>query len=136
VRRDARQRLGRETDSAIEALCSVGQDGRILGPQLTQLVRQCTAAALNIAATGEGGGNCSSGFPNLVTQMNACCSAQSACTGFPSDGFTVNSCIAILDAFNNSIDTLAPFGPFVSPGPADPSVCQDASGNGVVVTPQ
>jgi hypothetical protein len=25
--------------SAIEAICSVGQDGKILGPQLTQLVR-------------------------------------------------------------------------------------------------
>jgi hypothetical protein len=122
--------------SAIEAICSVGRDGEILGPQLTQLVRQCTAAALNIAASGEGGGNCSSEFPNLETQMDACCSAQSACTGFlPPGGFTVNSCIEILDAFNNSIDTLPPFGPFVSPGPADSSACRDARNNGVVVTP-
>jgi hypothetical protein len=67
--------------SAIEAICSVGRDGSILGPQLTQLVRQCTAAALNIAASAEGGGNCSSEFPNLDAQMAACCSAQSACTG-------------------------------------------------------
>jgi hypothetical protein len=121
--------------SAIEAICSVGRDGRILGPQLTQLVRQCTAAALNIAASGEGGGNCSSEFPNLETQLDACCSAQSACTGFPPDGFTVNSCIEILDTFNNSIDTLPPFGPFVSPGPADSSACREARNNDVVVTP-
>jgi hypothetical protein len=122
--------------SAIEAICSVGRDGQILGPQLTQLVRQCTAAALNIAASAEGGGNCSSQFPNLDRQMDACCGAQSACTGSPSGGFTVNSCIEILDAFNNSVDTLAPFGPFISPGPADSSVCRDARNNGVVVTPQ
>jgi hypothetical protein len=122
--------------SAIEAICSVGRDGEVLGPQLTQLVRQCTAAALNIAASAEGGGNCSTNFPNLANQMANCCSAQSVCTGFPNDNFTVNSCIEILDAFNNSIDTLNPFGPFVSPGPADSDVCRDARNNGVVVTPQ
>jgi hypothetical protein len=122
--------------SAIEAICSVGRDGQVLGPQLTQLVRQCTAAALNIAASTEGGGNCSSEFPNLDAQMAACCSAQSACTGEAPAGFTVNSCIELLDAFNNSVDTLAPFDPFVSPGPADSSVCRDARNNGVVVTPQ
>ena len=122
--------------SAIEAICSVGRDDKILGPQVTQLVRQCTAAALNIAASEEGGGNCSSEFPNLEMQMAACCSAESACTGAPPDGFTVNSCIEILDAFNNSIDTLDPFGPFVGSQRADPSVCQDSKDNGVVVTPQ
>jgi hypothetical protein len=122
--------------SAIEAICSVGKDGKILGPQLTQLVRQCTAAALNIAASVEGGGNCSSEFPNLDQQMAACCSAESACTGSPSQGFTVNSCIGILDAFNNSIDTLDPFGPFVGSQKANPSVCQDSKNNGVVVTPK
>jgi hypothetical protein len=121
--------------SAIEAICSVGRDGQILGPQLTQLVRQCTAAALNIAASVEGGGNCSTNFPNLANQMANCCSKQSVCTGVPNDNFTVNSCIEILDAFNNSIDTLDPFGPFVSPGPADSSVCRDSRNNGVVVTP-
>jgi hypothetical protein len=123
------------TTSAIEAICSVGRDGQILGPQLTQLVRQCTAAALNIASSAEGGGNCSTTFPNLANQMANCCSAQSVCTGFPNDNFTVNSCIEALDAFNNSIDTLPPFGPFVSPGAADSSVCRDARNNGVVVTP-
>jgi hypothetical protein len=122
--------------SAIEAMCSVGRDSRILGPQLTQLVRQCTAAALNIASSTAGGGNCSTTFPNLDKEFAACCSARSACTGFPSDDFTVNSCIETLDAFNNSVDTLPPFGPFITPGPADPEACQDARGNGVVVTPQ
>jgi len=41
--------------SATEAMCSVGKDGKILGPQLTQLVRQCTAALLNVAASTSGG---------------------------------------------------------------------------------
>jgi hypothetical protein len=123
------------TTSAIEAICSVGRDGQILGPQLTQLVRQCTAAALNIAASTEGGGNCSSEFPSLDAQMAACCSAESVCTGAEPDGFTVNSCIETLDAFNNSIDTLAPFGPFVGSQRADSSVCRDSRNNGVVVTP-
>ena len=122
--------------SAIEAICSVGKDGKILGPQLTQLVRQCTAAALNIAASTAGGGNCASAFPNLAAQMDACCSAQSACTGEAPAGFTVNSCIETLDAFNNSVDTLDPFGPFVGSQRADPSVCQDSKNNGTVVTPQ
>jgi hypothetical protein len=121
--------------SAIEAICSVGRDGQILGPQVTQLVRQCTAAALNIAASTEGGGNCSTAFPNLQRQMAACCSARSACTGTETEQFTVESCIEVLDAFNNSIDTLDPFGPFVRPGPADPGVCQESRNNGVVVMP-
>ncbi len=122
--------------SAIEAICSVGRDSNILGPQVTQLVRQCTAAALNIAASTAGGGNCSTEFPNLERQMAACCSARSACTGFETGAFTVESCIEVLDAFNNSIDTLDPFGPFVTPGPADPSVCQESRNNGVVVMPK
>jgi hypothetical protein len=122
--------------SAIEAICSVGRDHDILGPQLTQLVRQCTAAALNIAASTEGGGNCSAQFPNLDQQMAACCSAQSACTGNAPAGFTVESCIETLDAFNNSIDTLPPFGPFIGSQRADSSVCRDSRNNGVVVFPQ
>jgi hypothetical protein len=124
-----------DTTSATEAICSVGKDHKILGAQLTQLVRQCTAAALNIAASVEGGGNCSTSFPNLTEQFATCCGDMSVCTGLVDDEFTINSCIETLDAFNNSIDTLDPFGPFLSPGPADSSICQDARNNGVVVTP-
>jgi hypothetical protein len=75
-------------------------------------------------------------FPNLEVQMNACCDAQSACTGQPPDGFTVNSCIEILDAFNNSIDTLDPFGPFLGSQREESRVCRDSRNNGVVVMPQ
>ena len=121
--------------SAIEAMCSTGRDGQILGPQVTQLVRQCTAAALNIASSSEGGGNCSTTFPNLNETMANCCSVQSVCTGFPNQDFSVGSCIEALDTFNNSVDTLPPFEPFITPGPADSSVCRDSRNNGIVVTP-
>jgi hypothetical protein len=121
--------------SATEAICSVGRDGQILGPQLTQLVRQCTAALLNVAASASGGGNCPGDFPPLTSLLNGCCDAQSVCTGDPVAGLTIQSCIDQLDAFNNSPDTLPPFDPFVSPGPADPSLCQASRNNGVVVTP-
>jgi hypothetical protein len=121
--------------SATEAMCSVGKDGKILGPQLTQLVRQCTAALLNVAASASGGGNCTGDLPPLTALLDGCCGAESVCTGDPVTGFSVNSCIDQLDAFNNSTDTLPPFGPFVSPGPADPSQCQASKGNDVVVDP-
>jgi len=124
-----------DTSSATEAICSVGRDGKILGPQLTQLVRQCTAAALNIAASVEGGGNCSTDFPNLTEQFASCCGDQSICSGDAVEDFTIAGCIETLDAFNNSIDTLPAFGDFVSPGPADSSFCRDSRNNGVVVTP-
>jgi hypothetical protein len=121
--------------SATEAICSVGNDGQILGPQLTQLVRQCTAALLNVAASASGGGNCPGDFPPLAGLLTGCCGAESVCTGDPVAGLTIQSCIDQLDAFNNSPDTLPPFDPFVSPGPADPSLCQASRNNGVVVTP-
>jgi hypothetical protein len=123
--------------SATEAICSVGNDHKILGPQLTQLVRQCTAALLNVAASASGGGNCpgEGDLPPLTSLLNGCCGAESVCTGDPVEGLTIQSCIDQLDAFNNSPDTLPPFGPFVSPGPADPSQCQEARNNGIVVIP-
>jgi hypothetical protein len=122
--------------SAIEAMCSVGTDGKILGPQNTQLVRQCMAATLNVAASTRGGGNCEGDNPSLTPLLAACCGADSVCDGHAVPGFDVGFCIAQLDAFNNSLDTLPPFGQFRRPGPADSSVCRASKGNGVVVHPQ
>lgn len=123
--------------SAIEAMCSVGKDSKTsgLGPQLVQLVRQCTAAKLNVAASTRGGGNCTGDIPSLALLLAGCCGENSVCTGDTVPGFEIDACIGQLDAFNNSIDTLD-FGIFRHPGPADSSVCQDAKNNGVVVTPQ
>lgn len=124
-----------DTSSATEAICSVGRDGQILGSQRTQLVRQCTAAALNIAASTEGGGSCSTEFPNLTAQFAACCGDVSVCTDDDASSQQITSCIERLDAFNNSTDTLEPFGDFLSPGPANSAICRDARNNNVVVTP-
>src|SRR5262249_13971589 len=48
--------------SAIEDLCFSGADARAThtSPQQLQLIRQCTAAALNFRASTEGGGRCDS----------------------------------------------------------------------------
>ena len=118
--------------SSTEAVCSVGRDHTILGPQLTQLVRQCTAAALNISASAANGGDCE-GESNIGIVFDSCCDAVSACTG-DATNLTVNQCIGLLDTFNNSNDTLQ-IPAFQSPGRANPSVCRDSKGNGVVVTP-
>ncbi|MGG7055125.1 hypothetical protein [Nitrosomonas sp. ANs5] len=119
--------------SAIEAMCSTGRDGRILGPQLTQLVRQCTSAALNIAASQDLGGNCNSDFPNIDATFSACCGGESICTGDTVGDHSVESCITALDFFNNTDpDTLS----FDFPvGRAMPRACQDSRNNGIVVSP-
>lgn len=119
--------------SAIEAMCSVGRDGRILGPQLTQLVRQCTAAALNIAASQELGGNCSSDFPGIDTTFAACCGGESICTGETVGDYSVESCITALDFFNNTDPDTLNFSS--ETGPAQPKACQDSRNNGIVVVP-
>lgn len=120
--------------SATEAMCSVGKDNKILGPQKTQLIRQCMAAYLNVTATEEGGGNCTSDLPSLGGVLDGCCDAVSACTDV-AGAYTVNQCIGLLDSFNNSFDTLDPYGVFMQPGPANPKLCQGAKNNNVVIRP-
>jgi len=87
--------------SAIEAICSVGQDHKILGSQLTQLVRQCTAAALNIKASITLEGDCDTDYPGIDETFAACCGEESICTNDVVDGYSVNACIYELDMFNN-----------------------------------
>jgi hypothetical protein len=113
----------------------VGKDSKILGPQETQLIRQCTAAALNVAASIEEGGNCGTGPTASITDtMAACCSGTSICTGDAVEGFSMESCLSKLDAFNNDITTIDS-DLFKNPGRADPSLCQRSGNNGVVVSP-
>ena len=119
-------------NSAIEAMCSVGKDSKIQGPQQTQLIRQCTAAYLNVAATLAQGGNCAS-ETNITELLDVCCDDSSVCTGDPGS-LSVTQCIDALDAFNNSPDTLDSE-LFAKPGPANPRFCQDAKNNGIVVFP-
>jgi hypothetical protein len=119
--------------SATEDMCKSGRDfkNNDTSPQQLSLIRHCTAAALNIAATIEGGGDCRSDVPTLDAMMEECC--EDLCND-GEGGMTISgsTCIERLDAFNNLPDTLEPFGPFIQPGPAQPRYCRTSNGNGWV----
>lgn len=119
--------------SAIEAMCSTGTDSKILGSQAAQLIRQCTAAKLNVIATTELRGNCLSEFPQIGNVLAACCGNESICTGDAIEGYSIEYCITKLDFFNNTDpDTLNFDYPI---GFVNPTACQDARNNGVIVAP-
>ena len=122
--------LPRSVASATEDMCFSGQDakGAKTSPQQLQLVRQCMAANLNVAASFAGGGACGSAIEARIAE---CCA--SLCTS-GARGTTISNsmCIEDLDEFNNSADTLEPYGSFLSPGPADPTSCKASRGNGWV----
>jgi hypothetical protein len=115
--------------STTEAICSVGTDGKILGSQLTQLVRQCTAALLNLAASTGLGGDCEGAFPNV--DFVGCCGPDSACTG--GGTLSVGECLGQIGGFNESESDTLSF-PFTT-GPANSRECRASKGNGVVVSP-
>lgn len=114
-------------DSATEAMCvSPGRESRG-NRAYAQLVRQLTAAKLNLAATAANGGVCEGGIEATIAACEALCGAdQKTISG--------SGCIEALAAFNESPDTvpITP-APFDHPGPANPSHCQEANGNGVVI---
>lgn len=121
--------------SATEEMCSVGKDSKTVGtsPQQIQLIRQCMAAKLNIAATDEGGGDCESESAGITATIEECCEELCPDDPKPSD-INASLCIEELDAFNNLLDTLDSFGPFIMPGPADSSQCRASKNNGFVNT--
>ncbi len=119
--------------SVTEALCvSPGLEAnRKLdrNPAYAQLVRQLAAAKLNIAATEANGGSCESVLP--AARIAEC---ETKCGGTKQQILNSN-CIADLDAFNNSEDTLSTTPPpFDAPGRAEPAECQKANGNCVVIS--
>jgi hypothetical protein len=124
--------------STAEDMCSSGRDFKEndTSPQQLQLIRQCMAAHLNIAATVAGQGSCEGSYPNINNIINSCC--EDLCPGNASTGgatkqeITSSGCIGLLDAFNNLNDTLDPYGAFIRPGPAQPGECREANGNGYV----
>ena len=119
--------------SATEDMCRNAGDAAAnsTSPQQLQLIRQCTAAALNFAASAAGGGNCSGHTSDIVDVLASCC--DDLCnSGASGPSISSSLCIERIDAFNNSNDTLPAFGPFISPGPADPTYCQESNGNGWV----
>jgi len=106
-------------------------------PQQLQLIRQCMAAELNMAASVDLGGSCESETINLesiVSIMDRCCrGADSVCRGETcGQEISESRCIEPLDMFNNSLDTLEKVDPFISPGPALSCDCAAANGNGFV----
>lgn len=124
--------------SSIEAMCISAGDAKLAGNNMTylQLVRHLVAAKLSVAAsaTAPVPGTCTSfgynGSPVNVDALIASC--ESLC-GASATAINSSGCIDKLDVFINSDDTLAPFGPFVSPGPADSTQCKKANGNGWIV---
>ena len=101
-------------------------------PQQLQLIRQCTAAALNIAASADNGGNCGSDFPELEDLLEECCDNLCNSAAEPSE-ISDSGCIEDLDVFNNSPDTLVPVPDlFLNPPDATPADCGEANGNGFV----
>jgi hypothetical protein len=120
--------------SATEDMCFGGRDFRgVTSPQQLQLIRQCMAAQLNVAASVAGDGGCTT-FPfdtgtiGVAALLGECC--DGLCTsGATGQAISESTCIDRLDAFNNSDDTLDTFGPFVQPGPAQSQSCQEANGN-------
>ncbi len=139
--------------SAIEDLCFSAGDAKAndTSPQQLQLIRQCTAAALNFVASVEGGGSCEnvvlSDGSSIADVFDRCCDATSLCTSAAS-GSTISTsgCIELLGEFNSSgntldcttldpaSDTFHAFCPSLGANGfnANPATCQQANGNGFV----
>jgi hypothetical protein len=114
-------------NSATEALCVAGGVECRSNPAYAQLVRQLAAAKLNLVATAANGGTCGPAITELITKCESLCAADQKT-------ISASGCIQLLDAFNNSVDTLTPTpAPFNNPGPAQPEACQTATGNGIVI---
>ena len=122
-------------DSATEALCSTpGFEYRRNSAYVT-LVRQLTAAKINLAATADvAGGSCSDfdyegqSIDEIITACEALCDANKRT-------ISRSGCIQALDAFNNSEDSgfdVTPE-PFNRPGRAEPGECRQAKFNRVVI---
>ena len=114
--------------SATEAMCvSPGRESK-KNRAYASLVRQVTAAKLNLAATAANGGFCGGNIAAKIDQCEAnfCTQSQKEISG--------SGCIEELAGFNESEDTFAVTpAPFDSPGPADPTACRAANGNGIVI---
>jgi hypothetical protein len=126
-------------NSAVEDLCESNQDAVSNNVQKTsdqqlQLIRQCTAAAINMKLSGNGdvaaGLQACSSFPNIATTFGNCCvGPTSVCDSGQTAQFISNSgCIGTLDAFNNQFDNISFPDGFVNES-ANPTACGVANGN-------
>lgn len=130
--------------SAIEDLV-FGRDQRLSSPQQLQLVRQCTAAALNIEASLVAEGSCEDAYPGITARYVECC--DELCTsGASGQDISRSGCIEDLDYFNNEDfdgnelelpDTFPTskgmeMPGYFPPGAADSATCEEANGNGFI----
>ncbi|TAM82166.1 MAG: hypothetical protein EPN47_09465 [Acidobacteria bacterium] len=119
--------------SAVEDMCSLGQDAAKLGIDPTQanLIFQCAAAELNLAVTQQDGGNCGNTIPNSILTFDQCCGLAGACaTGDPN---LISGCQQAVSAFNAQFDTTTlNSGSVLNTPGADSSNCRVANGNGFV----
>ncbi len=123
--------------SAIENMCGTGGPDfkpNNTSPQQLQLIRQCTAAALNLKTSLQSDLNCESEFQNITSTWNLCCGDGGVCdSGASATTISASGCIEFLDAFNNSdAATGDDFPNWLVNTKADSSVCQAANGNGFV----
>ena len=128
-------------NSATEDLCENNNDAnsnnvQATSPQQLQLIRQCTAAALSLVLSGNGGGigagelACTS-FSNIQTKFESCCTTGGG--GLCSSGASPaaidgSGCIGFLDSFNNQFDNVSFPQGFINEN-AEPGFCQASSGN-------
>jgi len=84
-----------DNNSALEALCTNGGG-------ITQLARQLLGMALNCSVSGFNG-DCS-GDPSIAALFTSC---NTVCTGGSVPGFSVDSCVSLVDSFNSGTSSLA-----------------------------
>lgn len=80
-----------------------------------------------MAASAANNGTCGSAIAARIAQCESLCGASK-------NAISNSRCIEDLDTFNKPLDTVAvTVAPFGQPGPANPSECQTANGNGLVI---
>jgi hypothetical protein len=110
----------KDSGSAVEDLCKNNDEAthnqvKCTSDQQLSLIRQCTAAFINLSITDELGGSCSDRLQEIGTRfhitdlLGTCCDAASICTSAAS-GQTISSsgCIDAVAAFNADSNTFIP----------------------------
>jgi hypothetical protein len=131
------------SNEAVQDLCKETPTPQGYLNQQLQLMRQCAAAALNLAATEFFDGDCDGTVPftngGIEARIDFCC--NTLCPSCSSDKSQIGSCISDLDFFNNFDDneldetelcpnTLLGTAP---PCDADPEACQLVGSDGIVI---
>jgi len=141
---------------AVQDICENAQDAKAnnTSPQQLQLIRQCTAAALNIAVSEDLSGSCNGRLDQIGQQFGiqnvfaTCCGDNAMCdSGKSGAQISASKCIDAIDAFNQDSNTINGFTDFcpatlhcadgstlvkTTPCAGDSSQCSAANGDGKV----